>query len=517
MFNETFFPACQGFIDMPMEHPLFCAGTEITARHDPLTRQLPPEIVGDIFGFTLPCTAAFGRASPLVKRSSNNAAALKLGGVCRTWRAIAWSTPQLWTDLYILIDLVDLTRNPRRLELAQDWLSRAGQLPLSLRIVVTIDSTPRHSASELQSFKPFVSLINRYSARWKDLDIACPDWFLMFLAMETHGSPILQRLCISSVHDPWNAEYASFDLGSDLPAPMEISVAGCSFTNLHIRWNNATRVNIEGITLVGCFHILKQAPNLADANFSRVLVMNSLDIVELMESMDQPIVLHGLRHLQLDLQSSIMHEVMDLFFASLTLPALTQLGIGLVSLSKHLTPVIALIRRSSCQITSLSLTRKYSRGDEHNHLVSLLHETPELRQLQVAVKYGRGQPHPQTRLIQLLAQTRRYAVHESRRMLDSRPFLPNLKSFHCGIGRLGGRPFPWADVPDLFGSPQDSCQLKQLRVSWIREVPPPYCEKETALRLLELIDVGIHLDMRDTKGELDLLQLSIDYHSLSDA
>ena len=57
---------------------------------------------------------------------------LSLGVICSYWRDIAWSTPSLWSSLVVR---VTSKHDPHIIAgIAQEWLARSGQLPLSIRI-----------------------------------------------------------------------------------------------------------------------------------------------------------------------------------------------------------------------------------------------------------------------------------------------------------------------------------------------------------------------------------------------
>ena len=62
---------------------------------------------------------------------------LTLGKICRQWRQIAWSTPQLWTKLSMHSGH---TKWEPSVRLAEEWLSRSGRPPLTINLSADLDS-----------------------------------------------------------------------------------------------------------------------------------------------------------------------------------------------------------------------------------------------------------------------------------------------------------------------------------------------------------------------------------------
>ena len=87
---------------------------------------------------------------------------LILGAVCRKWRAIAWSSPQLWSSIFLSLSYKSFSSN---LRIAQEWLSRSGQLPLS----ISVSMRNCHSVS-MDDVLPMTYLLNKYAGRWHHLE-----------------------------------------------------------------------------------------------------------------------------------------------------------------------------------------------------------------------------------------------------------------------------------------------------------------------------------------------------------
>jgi hypothetical protein len=148
---------------------------KINRLHSPIVRQLPPDVTSTIFEFCLPDFTDH-LISPYTKEDVS--IPLSLGAICSYWRDIAWSTPSLWSSL-----VVRVTRSHDShivTGIAQEWLARSGQLPLSIRIFSEL--YVRKAVSAL------ADIINQYSTRWSELDLYMPQYYFQhFQANDNHA------------------------------------------------------------------------------------------------------------------------------------------------------------------------------------------------------------------------------------------------------------------------------------------------------------------------------------------
>ncbi|KAJ7107751.1 hypothetical protein C8R44DRAFT_680533, partial [Mycena epipterygia] len=86
-------------------------------------RRMPHDIVQEIFLACLPDDADAKRGCP-------QEAPQLLCRICSGWRAIALSTPQLWTSLHLSVEFV-MDSSPRKAFLDR-WVQRSAALPISL-------------------------------------------------------------------------------------------------------------------------------------------------------------------------------------------------------------------------------------------------------------------------------------------------------------------------------------------------------------------------------------------------
>ena len=132
--------------------------------HDPFIHKFPPEISIYIFYFCLP-TLDFGLLHPW-PQPKEMTGALKLGGICRKWRQLAWVTLNLWEMLYVHIAWVTTNSLAMSLPgLIKEWLDRSGVLPLTIFLV---NDYPRQSEIKF-AISQIIDVINLHSGQWQNL------------------------------------------------------------------------------------------------------------------------------------------------------------------------------------------------------------------------------------------------------------------------------------------------------------------------------------------------------------
>jgi hypothetical protein len=152
---------------------------KINQFHSLIVRQLPPDVTSTIFEFCLPDFVDH-QLAPYTKEDIS--IPLSLGAICSYWREIAWSTPSHWSSLVVR---VPSKNDPcTATGIAQEWLARSGQLPLSIRILVNTFGII-HSA--------LVDIINQYSTRWSDPDLYLPSHYYQHFHA-TDDAPILKSI-----------------------------------------------------------------------------------------------------------------------------------------------------------------------------------------------------------------------------------------------------------------------------------------------------------------------------------
>ncbi|KAF5324461.1 hypothetical protein D9611_004200 [Ephemerocybe angulata] len=147
---------------------------------------LPVEVLQEIFILT--SSIETQRNGRLLFR--NRFCPLNFGRICKAWRAIAWSTPSLWSALEISA-AGDSDKNlETNIPLVQEWLDRAKTCPLSISL-----SSPSHLSDKCDVL---VRTLVACSKTWIYMDLCLPfGWsFNIRNIMASSEMPLLQTLFI---------------------------------------------------------------------------------------------------------------------------------------------------------------------------------------------------------------------------------------------------------------------------------------------------------------------------------
>ncbi|KAJ7031752.1 hypothetical protein C8F04DRAFT_1041193 [Mycena alexandri] len=286
---------------------------------------LPNEIVVEIFVHFLPI---YPETPPMIGRSSPNL----LGQICRKWREIALSTPELWRGF--TLSLGNGRRPHQKLRLLETWLQRSGSCLLSINMDLGF-----------YGFGDFLlGSIAAHSARWEHLllcgsaspfpSIAAPFPFLRTFYMSSaetttdslvfalHAAPLLRT--VGSL--PWRDSFISF-----------------------YPWSQLTMFTGQMILPKDCVEVLTHAPHLVCCNF----FINAGDYKTFSE-LPQGVTHHRIETFILEgpFPADFPWTFLDLF----TLPALQKFQVAEDFLQGSSVRVLhSLISRSQCHIKEMYL------------------------------------------------------------------------------------------------------------------------------------------------------------------
>ena len=441
----------------------------------PIIRLLPPDVMSTIFEFCLP---DFSDYQPY--RSEKVFTPLSLGAICSYWRDIAWSTPTLWSSLVV--------RDASRYEphivtgMAQEWLDRSGQLPLSIRILSTLDDN--------ESVSSLVDIINQYSNRWFDLHLNLPHHrYKLFHATDIHA-PILKSIGLD-LNTIATASNLSFQL--TCPCLERANLLNFPMDGTNIQWDNLTHLTFRSISMSDFFLILRKAPRLVFCEVSGPCRFEE-------EGIKAP-VFTSLRSLQLQVDTDP-----DKLLNYLIAPHLEEFSPPTFGFFPRTENITSFLRRSACSLRSLSLTFPgYS-----ERYMNLLQSIPSLNTLSLrSIDIGTlavtsPDDHDSRNIFQLVAK-----VLSSQSTCLRQGFLPNLKILEYSGNLYYLRSGNYEDVyplPPVDNAVHGPLQLLKLRLHHsITRVP-----KKIISYISSLEERGVTVNVLSYSE--NILQSSIDYY-----
>ena len=457
---------------------------KINRFHSPIVRQLPPDVMSNIFEFCLPDITdhqfqLFSSPAEMKKKYGNLFTPLSLGAICVYWRDIAWSTPSLWSSMLVCdpgdYNICVVTG------IAQDWLARSGRLPLFICVF---------SKSYNKTVKALVDIINQYSTRWSDLDLEIPDYYFQYFHATDNHAPILKsiRLQRSTTSDEVNFQLTC-------PRLEKATLTYFPLDGINIQWDNLTHLTLHIMRVINSFFILRKTPRLV---FCKILSFFLLPP----EGQIIPVVT-PLKSLHLSKGSRTAEYFLDNLIAphleEFNLPRRSILGAEVVA---------SLLRRSTCSLRSLSMI--FSISPQYlEAFMNLLQSMPSLTTLSITsvTAFKNTDPdecHPRN-ILQLVAK-----VVSSQSASESlqQGFLPNLKILEY-TGRIYLYPgnydelYPLPPIDNAAHSPLHLFKL-DLHSSTTR-IP-----ENMISYLSSLVERGVTANVMSESG--DILQTSIDYY-----
>ncbi|KAF8882901.1 hypothetical protein CPB84DRAFT_1750782 [Gymnopilus junonius] len=466
--------------------------SQVNRAHDPISYRLPSEIASLIFQFYLPAVPPDGI---LAMKKQDRTAPLVLGAVCRYWRKIAWSTPQLWSLLSIHAGKLD---SSMLLELSREWLDRSCLLPVSIGLYVSPSRvTDFGHLKWLDMAYSLCELVNQHSNRWQMLDISVPGSLFPRFRGTWDEHSLLQSLRLSNTDQALGEE--NFDVHDLKPSPTQLVLDYVSLNVVEIEWNALTHITVAGIAPADCLWVMVHCPYLRFCKFkieTKVPVGNGDVIVH-----DQ------LRQLMLDIEDpSAVY-----FFRSIGFPSLESLELHCSRLfpANHIS---VMFTNSSPRPLKKFAIRAMDM--EQDKLISILQTLPSLQHLEINVIKDKA-PSPDA-LLRLLGATS-ITNFPSQNVPD---FLPALRYFayHRPNSSTG---YVWSLVPQIFGRLSD---LEDPRRRPLKKVsllygcsesePRTYISKKSLPLYLALLDKGLDLTICFGEGGLDFVSLSAHHQAM---
>ncbi|KAJ7498230.1 hypothetical protein B0H11DRAFT_1999113, partial [Mycena galericulata] len=311
-------------------------------------RRMPPEVLGEIFSWTLPLPVETWSCSRL------DESPWVLTHICSRWRAISLATPSLWSQ--VIIDYDQGFVPP--LAAIEAQIERAHAL--TIHFFPTSDQSP---GPQLEMFE----FLANYSLRWEILCLGVTRAMLPALTVLRHRVPLLRTLWMqSSDEDNDESLIDSVDCFVAAPSLVDVGVFDPYHTvSIPMPVHQLTRYEIEG-SLNMHLHLLELAENLIEA---RIEVDFSRETLS-----------HAVVHLCLRRLYVSNTAILD----CITAPALEEVAVWVTERgSSHLAPFL---ERSSCPLRRLCL-----RGSPASQTTSeILLKFPSIIELFIISAYTEG-------------------------------------------------------------------------------------------------------------------------------
>ncbi|KAF9478339.1 hypothetical protein BDN70DRAFT_880120 [Pholiota conissans] len=376
--------------------------------HDRIVHRLPFEVVADIFEMCLPqdvMNIDLHRANRYTI-----SAPFILSAVCKLWRTITHSTPQLWKNLLLCGGEGTEEKSYFPLpdtNIVEEWIQRAGAYPLSISLCMRREERSIIRADEPSLTMNIIGILNRHSDRWSQLKYEGPSYLLSYFRND-EDLPQLRQLRIDAFHI-----YGSLD-GDQRTLklrPSQLNALTLRSLVLDVgafNWQELEKLDIGPTLLSHCFAILQKGSQLIRCIF------RYLSKGEFCFPPPQIIFHQKIQHLEIT-ESPWYKDIIE----NLACPSLKKLVLS--SNRPDTMQVIAdFLMRSDCALESFSLeTEHMSESD-----IFLLYQAmPTLQHL--CIYASRASSPPIGRI--LFSSLAEFSITNGKREPLYLPFLNSLK------------------------------------------------------------------------------------------
>jgi hypothetical protein len=432
---------------------------------------LPPEILAEVF-LRMPLEQDTHLRTPEIP--------LLLGQVCLYWRAIAWSTPALWSNVNLRLSK---ERYSVQTELLDEWLQRSKAVPLTIRIW-----SGEQECGYWQSITPteMLRILVSHSWHWKSVNLYAPHQWDEDLQPVRDNLPMLDTLRVTH---PTIAEDRSFDMFENAPSLHEVDLISVYVAEVTLPWHQITTFRGDRLYVDECLKVLWYCPQMKKCYFSPIIGDYDLERAHLWPK--------ALTHESLERLDITMTDIsiIDPFLDLCTLPALRRLRIGCNSRVVGATvSIMPAIRRSACILEKLSMEQAFLSVEE---AISCLQDIPSLVTLQISIQSPKK---ISVKFLSALSSTHK-------------PLLPNLRSLRLeGYVSFNGEQLMEMLVCRWTYPEKLSCsvaRLKSLKVISSNNSAFSSCTEGYHRRLLEMVQDGLDLSIVSSDGADFLKQMGL--------
>lgn len=334
--------------------------SEYRRNHEPLLssiRHFPPEILSHIFMLSLPLSPNYDWQLDFADVPAARTAVMLPGQVCKHWRAIALSTPRLWSSSFIKLGCC----SSGHMALTQSWLARSGSCPLSITL------TASH-------FEPTFSHLDTQSDRWQFLNFSTTVPLLDSLRLVRDHLSSLETLLIVCVL-PFGELLNTFEIAPRLRSLLvgrNVALSG-----LRIPWSQLTYCSLQSVSLTidRCRELLQQSPNLN---------VCTLELHNPASSHDRPFIQHDHLHI-LYITATIDLEPL---FDNLSLPALQAFSCDLHNTNVQQPRLLSFLSGSSSFLVLLILTAQFDEVLSEDDMITCLQSLSSLKELSLRFQHA---------------------------------------------------------------------------------------------------------------------------------
>ncbi|KAJ7665712.1 hypothetical protein B0H17DRAFT_1210834 [Mycena rosella] len=330
----------------------------------------PPEILQQIF------TGCFDTRFPHPQPFSSAEAPLLLCGVCRLWRALAISTPELWAHISVSIGRHTPETVKPSPHLVKNWIARSGCQPITfvLQDLGLPSSCPDIANDLLKIFLPQIH-------RWQSVTLILPnhDFPASLTALEI---PFGRASLLQIAKFEFGVE-TGLGLNAEIPQIGGLSRILGSSSQLHtLYWRNDLytlefiEVRWAQLTVVDLVPLWRPMSQIIDVMRKAPLRSLSAFIADASGHVAAPLVLPDLLILWIGTEVDLSP-----LFRQLTLPSLQNINVFCANPVIPQTEVVRCIARSGCLVnTAILKSLRIPKAE----LITFLRSSPSLRLLDIS-------------------------------------------------------------------------------------------------------------------------------------
>lgn len=451
--------------------------------HDTLIRRMPVEILSSIFVFLKDAIVGakldYDRGCP--RRAESTRRCMKqpsqspplVGAVCKKWRDVTLTMPQLWTDI-----IVNLMKHADgQLKMVEKWAQRSGTFRLLNISIIQTDEDAK------EEYDDILALLRSLVLRWQDISLeVLSNYFLRGLFHDLPEVPNLRTVFLT----PFCPEFATFEMQHPLRPRHFMSSLYC-VADVPFNWDKLVFLDIERCTYDEILDIILHAQNLQhcsargfDAGESVPTVTNrSLTSLKTNCDIFDHLNLPSLLDLEYELSSPIADE-------------------GTVE------SIAGFLVRSRPPLPNLTI-RYYTNGQKS---IPSFKQLPEVTSLHILRKDRSPSTGRIEEFLQALTQP------------SASTILPHLKELSFEANELDFSESTWSLIADLFpqasqtnpavglGATSDTSiafrrPLSQVKIVLTNNTALPMIPKDSLFRLFEVKKSGVQLLLLDSSlGDL---------------